>query len=82
MTAPFRTGVHIEGVHWVAEYLEGSQEIRVLREGVEVGLYDAPPSLFGEEADAGSKSVADHRALEAALRAYLLRFVAEHDAEE
>ena len=82
MTAPFRTGVHIEGVHWVAEYLEGSQEIRVLREGVEVGLYDAPPSLFGEEADAGSKSVADHRALKAALRAYLLRFVAEHDAEE
>ncbi len=82
MTAPVRTGAHIEGIHWVAEYLEGSQEIRILREGFEVGMYDAPPSLFGEEADAGSKSVADHRALEAALRAYLLRFVAEHDAEE
>jgi len=82
MTAPVRTGVHIEGIHWVAEYLEATHEIRVLREGFEVGVCDAPPSLFGEESEAGSKSVADHRALEAALRAYLLRFVAEHDAEE
>lgn len=82
MTAPVRTGAHIEGIHWVAEYLEATHEIRVLREGYEVGLYCAPPTLFGEEAEAGSKSVADHRALEAALRAYLLRFVAEHDAEE
>ncbi|CAN7644885.1 hypothetical protein LJR230_004803 [Trinickia sp. LjRoot230] len=77
-----RTGAHIEGVHWVAEYLEATHEIRILREGAEAGLYDAPPTLFGDEANAGSKSVADHRALEAALRAYLTRFVAEHDAEE
>lgn len=82
MTAPVRTGVHIERIHWVAEYFEDTHEIRVLREGFEVAVCDAPPSLFGEEAEAGSKSVADHRALEAALRAYLLRFVAEHDAEE
>ncbi len=82
MTAPVRTGAHIEGIHWVAEYLAGTHEIRLLREGSEVGVCDAPASLFGEEDEAGSKSVADHRALEAALRAYLLRFVAEHDAEE
>ena len=77
-----RTGVHIEGIHWTAEYLETTHEIRVFREGAEVGVYGAPPTLFGEEADAGSKSVADHRALDAALRAYLMRFVADHDAEE
>ena len=82
MTASIRTGAHIEGIHWVAEYLEVTHKIRVMREGFEVGEYDAPTSLFGEEAEAGSKSVADHRAWEAALRAYLLRFVAEHDAEE
>ena len=82
MKAPVRTGAHIEGIHWVAEYLEATHEIRVLREGFEVGVYDAPPTMFGEEDQAGSKSVADHRALEAALRAFLLRFVAEHDAEE
>jgi hypothetical protein len=77
-----RTGAHIEGIHWIAEYLETTHEIRVLREGAEVGVYNAPPTLFGEEGDAGSKSVAEHRALEAALRAYLMRFVADHDAEE
>jgi hypothetical protein len=82
MKTTVRTGTHIEGIHWVAEYVETTHEVRVLREGFEVGVYDAPPTFFGEEADAGSKSVADHRALEAALRAYLLRFVAEHDAEE
>jgi hypothetical protein len=82
MKTTIRTGAHIEGIHWVAEYLEATHEVRVLREGSEVGLYDAPPTLFGEEAEAGSKSVADHRALEAALRAYMFRFVAEHDAEE
>ena len=82
MTASVRTGTHIEGIHWLAEYLEAAREIRVLREGFEVGFYDAPPSLFGEEAEAGSKSVADHRALEAALRAYLMRFVSQYDAEE
>lgn len=77
-----RTGAHIEGIHWVAEYFEATHEIRILREKAEVGVYDAPPTLFGEEAEAGSKSVADHRALEAALRAYMMRFIAEHDAEE
>jgi hypothetical protein len=82
MKAPVRTGAHIEGVHWVAEYSEATHEIRVLREGVEVGAYCAPPTLFGDEAEAGSKSCADHRAEEAAVRAFLLRFVAEHDAEE
>jgi hypothetical protein len=82
MKSTVRTGAHIEGIHWVAEYLEATHEVRILREGAEVGVYDAPPTLFGEESDAGAKSVADHRALEAALRANLLRFVAEHDAEE
>jgi hypothetical protein len=82
MKSTVRTGAHIEGIHWVAEYLESTHEVRLLREGAEVGVYDAPPAFFGEEADAGSKNAADHRALEAALRAYLLRFVAEHDAEE
>ncbi|HTI17585.1 MAG TPA: hypothetical protein VL598_07970 [Trinickia sp.] len=82
MRTPLRTGALIEGIHWVAEYAETTHEIRVLRENFEVGVYDAPPTLFGDEAESGSKSVADHRALEAALRAYLFRFVAEHDAEE
>jgi hypothetical protein len=82
MKTTVRTGALIEGIHWVAEYLETTHEIRVLRERFEVGVYDAPPTLFGDEIESGSKSAADHRALEAALRAYLLRFVAEHDAEE
>jgi hypothetical protein len=74
MKAPIRTGAHIEGIHWVAEYSEAAHEIRVLREGIEVGVYSAPPTLFGDEAESGSKSCA--------VRAFLLRFVAEHDAEE
>jgi hypothetical protein len=82
MKAILRTGTHIEGIHWVAEYSEESHEIRVLREGLEVGVYTAPPTFFGDEAEAGSKSCADHRAEEAAVRAFLMRFVAEHDAEE
>ncbi|MGV2288014.1 hypothetical protein AAHK20_04810 [Trinickia sp. YCB016] len=82
MKTPIRTGTHIEGIHWVAEYSETEHEIRVLREGFEVGVYSAPPTLFGDEANAGSKSCADHRAAEAAIRAFLMRFVADHDAEE
>jgi hypothetical protein len=82
MKPPVTTGTHIEGIHWVAEYLEETHAIRVLREGVEVGVYAAPPSFFGEEAEAGSKSCEYHRAEEAAVRAFLLRFIAEHDAEE
>ncbi len=82
MKSPLRTGTHIDGIHWVAEYLVDSHEIRVLRENHEVCVYDAPPSLFGEEAEAGSQSQADHRAEEAALLACLRRFVIEHDSEE
>ena len=77
-----RAGAHIEGVHWIAEYAGDVHEIRIIREGQEVDVHDAPSSLFGDEASAGSKSTADHRAMEAAVLAYLRRFVAEHDAEE
>jgi hypothetical protein len=77
-----RTGTHIEGIHWVAEYDEAFHEIHIFREGQEIDVHDAPPALFGDEAQAGSKSCADHRAAEAAVLAYLRRFVAEHDAEE
>ncbi|CAB3729726.1 hypothetical protein [Paraburkholderia rhynchosiae] len=77
-----RAGAHIEGVHWIAEYAEDVHEIRIFREGQEVDVHDAPPSLFGDEENAGSKSTADHRAVEAAVLAYLRRFVMEHDAEE
>ena len=77
-----RAGAHIEGVHWVAEYAEDVHEIRVFREGQEVDVHDAPPALFGDEENAGSKSTADHRGVEAAVLAYLRRFVIEHDAEE
>jgi hypothetical protein len=79
---PVRAGAHIEGIHWVAEYAEDVHEIRVFREGQEVDVHDAPSTLFGDEESAGSKSCADHRAAEAAVLAYLRRFVAEHDAEE
>lgn len=81
-TLTVRAGTHIEGVHWIAEYVEEVHEIRIFREGQEVDVHDAPPSLFGDEENAGSKSIADHRAGEAAVLAYLKRFVAEHDAEE
>jgi hypothetical protein len=77
-----RAGAHIEGVHWIAEYAEDVHEIRIFREGQEIDVHDAPSSLFGDEENAGSKSTADHRAVEAAVLAYLRRFVAEHDAEE
>lgn len=77
-----RAGAHIEGVHWVAEYNEDAHEIRIFREGQEVDVHNAPSTLFGDEENAGSKSTADHRAIEAAVLAYLKRFVIEHDAEE
>lgn len=77
-----RAGTHIEGIHWIAEYVEGLHEIRIFREGYEVDVHDAPSALFGDEENAGSKSNADHRAAEAAVLAYLRRFVAEHDQEE
>lgn len=77
-----RAGAHIEGVHWVAEYAEDVHEIRVFREGQEVDVHDAPPALFGDEENAGSKSTADHRGVEAAVLAYLRRFVIEHDAQK
>lgn len=82
MKPMLKTGEHIEGMHWVAEYDELTHNIRVLREDIEVGTYCAPPALFGEEADMGAPNVADHRCREAALRAYLRNFVKEHDAEE
>ncbi|ACD18711.1 hypothetical protein [Paraburkholderia phytofirmans] len=77
-----RAAAHIEGVHWIAEYAEDVHEIRVFREGQEVDVHNAPSTLFGDEENAGSKSTADHRAVEAAVLAYLKRFVIEHDAEE
>ena len=82
MKAPMRVGAHIEGIHWIAEYLAATREIRVFREGRELDLYDAPRSMFGEEAEAGSPNEADNRAQEAALLASLRRYVAELDAEE
>jgi hypothetical protein len=81
-TPSVRAGAHIEGIHWIAEYVENVHEIRIFREGQEVEVHDAPSTLFGDEENAGSKSCADHRATEAAVLAYLRRFVAEHDAEE
>jgi hypothetical protein len=80
--ATVRAGAHIEGVHWIAEYAEDVHEIRVFREGQEVDVHNAPSTLFGDEENAGSKNTADHRAMEAAVLAYLKRFVMEHDAEE
>jgi len=82
MKAPIRVGAHIEGVHWVAEYAEATREIRVFREGRELDVYDAPRSMFGQEAEAGSPNEADNRAQEAALLASLRRYVTEREAEE
>ncbi|MBN3772600.1 MULTISPECIES: hypothetical protein [Burkholderia] len=77
-----RAGEHIEGMHWIAEYRPLTHEIRVLREDIEIGIYSAPPTMFGEEEDMGAANLADHRSREAALRAYLRNFVKDHDAEE
>jgi len=82
MKAPIRVGTHIEGIHWVAEYVEERGAIRVFREGRELDVYDAPRSMFGEEAEAGSPNEADNRAQEAALLASLRRYVSEREAEE
>jgi hypothetical protein len=82
MKSPIRVGTHIEGVHWVAEYLQSSGEIRVFREGQEVETFEAPASMFGEEREAGSASDAASRAEEAALLATLRRYVAEGEPEE
>jgi hypothetical protein len=81
-TSTVRAGMHIEGVHWMAEYAKDVHEIRVFRDKQEVDVHNAPSTLFGDEENAGSKSTADHRAVEAALLAYLRRFVIEHDSEE
>ncbi|HEY3597431.1 MAG TPA: hypothetical protein VGL08_07970 [Paraburkholderia sp.] len=81
-TLSVRAGAHIEGIHWVAEYVGDMHEVRIFREGLEVDIHNAPSTLFGDEENAGSKSCADHRAAEAAVLAYLRRFVAEHDSEE
>ncbi|CAM2196050.1 hypothetical protein PXJ20_24520 [Paraburkholderia sp. A1RI_3L] len=81
MKTSIRAGTHIDGAHWMAEYSENGHEIRVFREGHEVGVYDAPPTLFGDEQEAGSLSNADHRAIEAALVASLRQYVAEHNRE-
>lgn len=82
MKALLRTGDHIEGLHWIAEYHHGTHDIRVLREHVEVGTYGAPPALFGDEDALGASNGADRRGQEAALLAYLRHFVKLHDAEE
>ncbi|PLZ04445.1 hypothetical protein CY652_01940 [Burkholderia sp. WAC0059] len=82
MKAPIRTGTHIDGIHWVAEYRPQRRDIRVFSDGREVDVYDAPRSLFGDEAEAGSPSEADNRAREAALLASLRRYVAERNPEE
>ncbi|WP_144109896.1 hypothetical protein [Paraburkholderia sp. BCC1886] len=80
--ATVRAGAHIEGIHWIAEYVGDAHEIRVFRDGLEVDVHNAPSTLFGDEENAGSKSTADHRASEAAVLAYLKQFVMEHDTEE
>ncbi len=54
-TATVRAGTHIEGIHWIAEYVEDVHEIRVYREGQEVDIHNAPSTLFGDEENAGSK---------------------------
>ncbi len=77
-----RAGAHIEGVHWIAEYIAASHEIRVIREGQEIDVHDAPPTMFGAEDSVGAHNPAYHRAAEAAVLAYLKQFVAQHDAEE
>ncbi|MPV57884.1 hypothetical protein CFB46_19510 [Burkholderia sp. HI2761] len=82
MKPMLRTGEHIEGMHWIAEYRPLTHDIRVLRENIEVGTYCAPPTLFGDEEGMGAANHDDHRGREAALRAYLRNFVKEHDAEE
>lgn len=82
MKPMLKTGEHIEGMHWIAEYHPLTHEIRVLRENVEMGTYCAPPTLFGDEQALGAANHDDHRSQEAALRAYLRHFVKEHDAEE
>lgn len=82
MKPMLRTGEHIEGMHWIAEYHQLTHDIRIFRENIEVGTYCAPPTLFGEEEDVGAPNLADHRSREAALLAYLRQFVKRHDAEE
>lgn len=81
-TPTIRAGTHIDGIHWIAEYAEDVHEIRLFREGQEVDVHNAPSTLFGDEENAGSKSTADHRGMEAAVLAYLRSFVNEHDKEE
>lgn len=82
MKTPIRMGAHIEGVHWVAEYLASTHEIRVFRDGREVDAFAAPATLLGEEDDAGSASDEASRAEDAAVLAVLRRYVAELNAEE
>ncbi|CAM2166541.1 conserved hypothetical protein [Paraburkholderia sacchari] len=82
MKTPIRMGAHIEGVHWVAEYLASTHEIRVFRDGREVDTFAAPAALLGEEDDAGSASDEASRAEDAAVLAVLRRYVAELNAEE
>ncbi|WP_321892568.1 hypothetical protein [Paraburkholderia tropica] len=82
MKTPIRVGTHIEGVHWVAEYLASTLEIRVFREGREIETIAAPASLFGDEAEAGSASDEASRAEDAAVLAVLKYYVAERNPEE
>ncbi|MEX3978724.1 hypothetical protein AB4Y45_06990 [Paraburkholderia sp. EG287A] len=82
MKMPVRIGTHIEGVHWIAEYVEATHQIRVFRDGREVDTIPAPAAMFGEERDAGSASDAASRAEEAALLACLRRYVADVQPEE
>jgi len=82
MKTPIRVGAHIEGVHWVAEYLASTLEIRVFREGREIETIAAPASLFGDEAEAGSASDEASRAEDAAVLAVLKHYVAERNPEE
>ena len=76
-----RAGEHIEGMHWIAEYHPLTHEIRVLREDIEIGIYSAPPTMFGEEKTWAPRTspiiAAGSRAarISAQLRA-------EHDTEE
>jgi hypothetical protein len=72
-----KSGTHIEGSHWSAEYDEVTREIHVWRDTREVGTFRAPDALFGHGPASGAKSVSAHRADDAALRAFLQRLATD-----
>ncbi len=66
-----RAGAHIEGVHWIAEYAEDVHEIRIFREGQEIDAMTRLRRCSATRRTRARKSTADHRAVEAAVLAYL-----------